>query len=125
MHYFLKVLCEKEKDKYPVDWTRLDENYKKAKEQLKKCLPFEKQLLELEARDHQKRAAVYAEYIEQGRDFLNDQLVQVLYERMVTDCCLSGILVTNFVLLRCLPKLVVFSSLLDGLHRVHSATKPR
>lgn len=94
-----QVLCEKEKDKYSVDWPRLEEQYQKAKEQLQKCMPFEKQLLDLEPRDHQKRATVYAEYIEQGREFLSDQIVQVLYERMVTDCCLSGKLFEMFFFL--------------------------
>lgn len=63
--------------------------YNKAKEQLQKILPFEKKLADLDAKSHQNRAAIYFEYIEYGRQFLNDQIVQVLYERMVTDCCLN------------------------------------
>lgn len=57
---------------------------------MQKILPFEQRLAELDAKSHQNRAAIYFEYIECGRHFLNDRIVQVLYERMVTDCCLNG-----------------------------------
>lgn len=82
-------MCEKEKEKYQVDWTQLDVKYNKAKEQLAKIMPFEKRLSDLDAKEHQKRAAIYLEYITDGKEYLNDQIVQVLYERMVTECCLN------------------------------------
>lgn len=82
-------MCEKEKDKYQVDWTQLDVKYNKAKEQLEKIMPFEERLAVLEAKEHQKRAGIYMEYITDSKEYLNDQIVQVLYERMVTECCLN------------------------------------
>lgn len=85
-----KVLCEKEKGKYTVDWAKLDDQYAAAKEQLRQCLPFEKRLLALKPHEHQQRAVVYAEYIEAGKAVLNDRIVQVLHERMVTECCLNA-----------------------------------
>lgn len=86
----MQLLCEKQNKGDLVNWSRIDVAYNKAKEQLQKILPFEKKLADLDAKSHQNRAAVYFEYIEYGRQFLNDHIVQVLYERMVTDCCLNG-----------------------------------
>lgn len=86
-----KVLCEKNKDTFAdVDWDRLDEKYNRAKEHLAKMLPFETQLEELDSRYYRERAKIYQQYIEECRTFLNEQTVQVLYERMITDCCLDG-----------------------------------
>lgn len=87
----LKLLCEKNKEKFAdVDWPRIDEKYNRAKESLQKMLPFEKQLDELPPQNHQDRASTYQKYIAECKSFLNEEIVQVLYERMVTDCCLNG-----------------------------------
>lgn len=86
-----KVLCEKNKEKYAdVDWKRTEDKYNKAKEHLQKILPFEKRLTELDSKSHHDRASIYKEYIEKSKEFLNEQMVQIIYERMVTDCCLNG-----------------------------------
>lgn len=89
----LKVLCEQatEAAPYVVDWPQLDARYAAAKEQLARCMPFEQRLLALAAgTEHAQRAAIYGEYIEAAGTFLNDRIVQVLHERMVTDCCLNA-----------------------------------
>lgn len=88
-----KKLCEENKGKFvdfPIDWVRIDQKYHQAKEQLLKIMPFEKQLEEVYMRNHQERAKIFQEYIEKCRSYLNEKTVQVLYERMVTDCCLDG-----------------------------------
>lgn len=86
-----KVLCEKHPDKYVgADWTRIDEKYHRAKEHLSKMLPFEKELLELDRRNYHDRANTYTKYIDECREFLSEQTIQVLYEKMITDCCLNG-----------------------------------
>lgn len=72
-----------------MDWVKVDQKYAEAKTNLQRILPFEKTLAELDAKAHQDRADIYAEYIEEGKEFLTEQNVQVLYERMVTDCCLN------------------------------------
>lgn len=92
-----KVLCEKNKDKFTdVNWEHIDDKYNRAKENLQKMLPFEKQLNELDPRYHQDRASTYQKYIQECKSFLNDQMVQVLYERMITDCCLNCKLFIKF-----------------------------
>lgn len=87
----LKVWHEKLKDQIgDIDWNRIDQKYNNAKDCLKKIYPFEKQLLELDAKSYQERAAVYEKYIDECKDILDTRIVQVLYERMITDCCLNG-----------------------------------
>ncbi len=121
-NHFLQLLCEKQQKNDLVDWSRIDVAYNKAKEQLKKILPFEKKLSELDAKSHQNRAAIYFEYIEYARQFLNDQIVQVLFERMVTDCCLNGkrwidILMSQTKTFSLSPSRLSF--LLVKLHQIH------
>lgn len=85
-----KVLCERNSDKFKeIDWPRIDEKYYRAKSILEKMLPFELKLAEIPSSHHQDRASAYLEYIAEGKKFLSEQLVQVLYERMVADCCLN------------------------------------
>lgn len=90
-----KVLCERAnledpEHAYVVDWAGVDERYEAAKKQLQKCMPFEKRLGELEPGDSAGRALVYEEYIAAGKSFLDDRIVHVLYERMVTEACLDS-----------------------------------
>lgn len=86
----LKVLCEKNSDKFVnINWSRIDETYNSAKANLQKMLPFEKQLDKLSAQSHQDRASTYQKYIAECKSFASVQIVQTLYERMVTDCCLN------------------------------------
>lgn len=87
----LKLLYEKDKVNYAgLDWTRIDEKYQKAKKHLATMLPFEEQLAALNARSHQDRASIYSKYIDECKDFLTEPMVQILYERMIADCCLNG-----------------------------------
>lgn len=87
----LKVICEKDKENYAnVDWARIDAKYQKAKKNLATMLPFEELLQTLTAREHLERAKVYTKYIDECKPLLDESIVQVLYERMVTDCCLNG-----------------------------------
>lgn len=86
-----KASHEKLKDQMPdTDWNRIEQKYHSARDCLKKIYPFEKQLLELDAKSYQERAAVYEKYIDECKDILDTRIVQVLYERMITDCCLNG-----------------------------------
>lgn len=114
----IQLLCEKQQKNDLVDWSRLDSTYNKAKENLQKILPFEAKLAELDAKSHQNRAAIYAEYIQSAREFLNDEMVQVLYERMVTDCCLNGKLLCGNRRTQ-LERRPVFSDLLAELRQIH------
>lgn len=78
-------------DKYneEVNWAQINESYHKAKDNLYVMLKFEGELVALDEKEHHKRASVYLEYIDQCKCFLNDRMIQILYERMVTACCLS------------------------------------
>lgn len=78
-------------DKYnaEVDWEKINESYHKAKDNLCTMLKFEEELVSLDDKEHHKRVSVYTEYIEKTKTFLNDRMIQVLYERMVTACCLN------------------------------------
>lgn len=79
-----------DKSNQEIDWEPINEAYHKAKDNLFTMLQFEEELVSLEDKEHHKRASVYLEYIDKCKLFLNVRMVQVLYERMVTACCLSG-----------------------------------
>lgn len=85
-----KLLCEKHKavlvDLNPEKFER---RYRQAKELLQKMMPFEERLARLEAHCHQERADLYREYIRVCGGGLDDEDLQVLYERCCTDCCLD------------------------------------
>lgn len=85
-------------DKYnvDVDWAKINETYHKSKDNLYVMLKFEEDLVSLDEKEHHKRASTFLEYIEKCKAFLDDRMVQILYERMVTACCLNGIL-TDFL----------------------------
>lgn len=78
-----------EKHNEEVDWEKINESYHKAKDNLYTMLKFEEELVSLDDKEHHKRAAVYTDYIEKSKTFLNYRMVQILYERMVTACCLN------------------------------------
>ncbi|XP_055386168.1 squamous cell carcinoma antigen recognized by T-cells 3 [Condylostylus longicornis] len=86
-----KVLYEKNKEKLEivVDWDRIDKNYKRAKEDLQKMLPYEERLKNLDQKFYQEKAVAYLDYIKMADEELEENIIQVLYERMVTDCCLN------------------------------------
>lgn len=85
-----KLFCEKHKEIVVVDWKKFELNYNKAKNQLKTMIPFEKEIEDLDPKFHQNRASLYKDYIYDCGKFLDDANIQVLYERMVTDCCLNA-----------------------------------
>ncbi|XP_063698935.1 squamous cell carcinoma antigen recognized by T-cells 3 [Culicoides brevitarsis] len=72
------------------DWSKIEEKYQKTRKTLQLILPFEKKLNQLDKGSHQDRANLYREYIETCRKSLPTKIVVVLYERMVTDCCLDA-----------------------------------
>lgn len=87
----LKLLHEKDKANYgALDWARIDDGYHKAKKHLATMLPFEERLAALDARSHQDRAQTYTKYIDECKNVLFEPIVQILFERMITDCCLNG-----------------------------------
>lgn len=73
-----------------IDWHRIDQKYHNTRDILKKIYPFEKQLLTSDAKGYRERAEIYERYIEECKDCLDSRIIQVLYERMVTDCCLNA-----------------------------------
>ncbi|XP_062533562.1 squamous cell carcinoma antigen recognized by T-cells 3-like [Armigeres subalbatus] len=85
-----KLLCEKYKDVLKdLNPEKFERRYKQAKELLQRMLPFEDKLTQLEPHCHQERADLFREYIRECRSQLGDDETQVLYERMVTECCLD------------------------------------
>lgn len=73
-----------------VDWNQIEQVYEKSKDNLLTLLTFEEQLVSLDAKEHHSRAALFTEYIDKCKSFLNDQMIQIIYERMVSACCLNG-----------------------------------
>ncbi|EAU77058.3 AGAP002959-PA [Anopheles gambiae str. PEST] len=101
-----KLLCEKYKDVLTdLDAEKFERRYKQAKEALQRMLPHETALAALEAHCHQERADLYRKYIADCQTLLDDDEVQILYERMVTECCLDGAVWHEYVryLHRCPP----------------------
>lgn len=88
-----KVYYEKNKDilsEMGIDWGQIDTKYFKAKEHLKKILPFEEKLQSLPANLYRERSEVYFEYIKDSDKYLDENVLQTIYERMVADCCLNA-----------------------------------
>lgn len=88
-----KVYYERNKDSlidYKLDWNEIDQNYYKAKEHLKKIMIYEDKLKALEPQAYRERAEVYFEYIRDTDKFLDENVLQTIYERMVADCCLNA-----------------------------------
>ncbi|XP_053949499.1 squamous cell carcinoma antigen recognized by T-cells 3 [Anastrepha ludens] len=86
-----KVFYEKNKDqiKHEMSWELIDKNYFKAKDHLRKILHFEQKLKELDVKCYRERAEVYITYIKESDKFLDENVLQTVYERMVADCCLN------------------------------------
>ncbi|KFB51959.1 AGAP002959-PA-like protein [Anopheles sinensis] len=101
-----KLLCEKYKDQLTdLDEEKFERRYKQAKDALQRMLPHETALAELKAHCHQERADLFRKYIEDCQAVLDDDEVQILYERMVTECCLDGTVWVDYLryLHRCPP----------------------
>lgn len=82
--------CEKFIESTEISWESVNEKYHKAQEYLYVTLQFENQLVMQDDKHYQEKAAVFAEYIDKCKSFLNSKMLQVLYERMVSTCCLDG-----------------------------------
>lgn len=87
-----KVYYERNKEsltQYPLSWSEIDQRYFKAKEHLGRILEYEEKLKSLEVEAYRERAEVYFEYIKDTDKFLDENVLQTIYERMVADCCLN------------------------------------
>ncbi|XP_075159075.1 RNA-binding protein 4F [Haematobia irritans] len=87
-----KVYYEKNKEilsSLDIDWELIDAKYFKAKEHLKKILPYEEKLKTIPANSYREKCEVYYEYIKDSDKYLDENILQTLYERMVADCCLN------------------------------------
>ncbi|XP_053680070.1 squamous cell carcinoma antigen recognized by T-cells 3 [Anopheles nili] len=101
-----KLLCEKYKSMLTdLDEEKFDRRYKQAKEALQQMLPHEDAIAALDQHCHQKRVDLYRKYIADCQTALDDDEVQILYERMVTECCLDGTVWLDYLryLQRCPP----------------------
>ncbi|XP_049285135.1 squamous cell carcinoma antigen recognized by T-cells 3 isoform X2 [Anopheles funestus] len=101
-----KLLCEKYKDVITdLDEEKFERRYKQAKDALQRMLSHENALAALGSHCHQERADLYRKYIAECQAVLDDDEVQILYERMVTECCLDGTVWYDYVryLHRCPP----------------------
>lgn len=67
----------------------IEAEFKDTKKIFQKVLPFEQKLAKLEAKGHQERVEIFKSYINECADDLEEEYVQILYERMVTACCLN------------------------------------
>ncbi|XP_073833866.1 RNA-binding protein 4F isoform X2 [Musca autumnalis] len=89
-----KVYYEKNKEQFAdredIDWEEIDAKYFKAKDHLKQILPFEEKLQSLGTNLYRERAEVYFEYIKESDKYLDENVLQTIYERMVADCCLNA-----------------------------------
>lgn len=77
-------------DKLPnFDRTSTEVEFKTTKQILQKVLPFESKLAKLESKMHHERVDTFLKYIAQCADDLEEEYIQILYERMITACCLN------------------------------------
>lgn len=74
-----------QKNSIDCDWNRIESDYNEAKAHLQKILPFEKQLTEVT----NSSAQLYKDYLLFADKFLDEENLQIIYERMITDCCLD------------------------------------
>lgn len=77
-------------DKLPnFDRSSTEMEFKETRQILQKVLPFEMKLNRLESKSHQERVDTFLSYIANLADDLEEEGIQVLYERMITACCLN------------------------------------
>lgn len=72
-----------------VNLSSVEDEVKSTKKILIKVAPFEKFLAKLEDKSHHERVETFKKYIETCAEDLEEEYVQVLYERMITACCLN------------------------------------
>lgn len=81
---------EMHKESLPnFDRSSIEDEVKTSKKILQQILPFEQKLAKLEDKSHQERVELFKSYIHEVADELEEEFVQVLYERMITACCLN------------------------------------
>lgn len=81
-------------DKFSSELPNFDRNsieseFKDTKKILQLILPFEQKLAKLEVKSHQERVDIFKHYVNDCAEELEEEFVQVLYERMITACCLD------------------------------------
>lgn len=74
-----------QKNNIKCDWDIIESDYNEAKAHLQKILPFEKQLTEVT----NSTAQLYKDYLLFADKFLDEENLQIIYERMISDCCLD------------------------------------
>jgi len=72
----------------PFDREAFEVEVKDTKKILQKVKPFEKKLSELDEKAHHERVDTFKNYVNECSE-LEEEYVQVLYERMITACCLN------------------------------------
>lgn len=81
---------ENHSDQLPnFDRSSIEAEFKDTKKIHQKALPFEEKLVKLEVKSHQERVEIYKSYINDLAEDLEEEYVQILYERMITACCLN------------------------------------
>lgn len=71
------------------DRNSIEVEVKDTKKIHQKVQPFEQKLAQLEEKSHKERVDIFKSYIDECADDLEEEYVQVLYERMITSCCLN------------------------------------
>lgn len=88
-HEFREFL-ESNTEKLPnYDKSSTEAEFKTTKQILQKVLPFEVKLGKLESKMHHERVETFLRYIAECAEDLEEEYIQVLYERMITACCLN------------------------------------
>ncbi|XP_055911341.1 squamous cell carcinoma antigen recognized by T-cells 3 [Eupeodes corollae] len=73
-----------------LEWETIEKEYFRAKGHLQKILPHEQKLLEVDDKQYREKADIYRSYIKESDKFLDENILQTLYERLVADCCLNA-----------------------------------
>ncbi|XP_055843530.1 squamous cell carcinoma antigen recognized by T-cells 3 [Episyrphus balteatus] len=73
-----------------IDWEAIENEYFRAKRHLQKILPHEQKLLDIDDKFYREKAEIYRSYIKESDKFLDENILQTLYERLVADCCLNA-----------------------------------
>ncbi|KAL7020121.1 hypothetical protein ACKWTF_011379 [Chironomus riparius] len=72
----------------PFDREAFEVEVKDTKKILQKVKPFESKLSKLDTKAHYERVETFKNYVDECSE-LEEEYVQVLYERMITACCLN------------------------------------
>lgn len=72
-----------------IDKDSIEEEVKNTRKILQRVQNYEQKLEKLDDKAHQERISIFRNYIENCEDDLEEEYVQILYERMVAACCLN------------------------------------